>query len=365
MNRRHFLATSTLALASTAHAARFGRPPAQDEAQSLRQRATTRNLLYGCAVNVGKLQSDPSYAALVREQSNILVAENAMKWAPLRPTSTTYHFEEADALVAFAETNRIKIRGHNLAWHRQLPDWFAVEANTTNAARLLTDHIHTVAGRYSGRMHSWDVVNEAIHPPDGRADGLRDSPWLKLLGPGYIETAFRAARQADPEALLTYNDYGIEEENTESDKKRAAVLMLLRRLKARHVPLDAIGIQSHISAGPKHRYGPGLTDFMAQCRALDLQIFLTEMDVNDRDLPADIKLRDTAVAALYGSYLDTALADPAVRAVLTWGITDRYTWLNSEGARPDHQPERCLPFDTDLHPKPAVSAIRASIGRRP
>jgi endo-1,4-beta-xylanase len=127
-------------------------------------------------------------------------------------------------------------------------------------------------------------------------------------------------------------------------------------MQQRGVPIDAVGIQSHISAGPNHTYGPALTRFMDDIQSVGLKIMLTEMDVNDRDLPADIPTRDKAVADLYASYLHTTLANPAVVALLTWGITDKYTWLNHEGARPDGQPERCLPFDANLNPTAAFTA---------
>jgi endo-1,4-beta-xylanase len=356
-------------LAGCAHQSPVGpaaqAPPPLDlttGAGSLKAHAAVRGFLYGCAVNPMLLATDAAYAELIRQQANIVVAENAMKWGPMRPTIDTYNFEQADAVVAFAEKNGMKVRGHNLCWHRQLPAWFKDQATTANARGLLAAHIAQVAGRYAGRMHSWDVVNEAILTTDGRADGLRDSPWLQLIGADYIEQAFQAARVADPQALLTYNDYGIEGEDAASETKRAAVLVLLRRLKARHVPLDAVGIQSHVTAG--HTYGAGLTGFIAAARGLGLQVFLTEMDVNDREWPADEAIRDTAVADCYGSFLNTALADPAVRAVLTWGITDKATWLNSEGARKDHLPERCLPFDKDDKPTKAFFAIRNSFDKR-
>ncbi len=329
---------------------------------SLKVHAAHRGFLYGCAVSAPLLARDPDYAALIREQANIVVSENSMKWGPMRPSIDTFRFDDADALVAFAEANQMKIRGHNLCWHRQLPTWFQDQATVANARALLTTHIQTVVGRYAGRMHSWDVVNEAILVSDGRADGLRDSPWLQLIGPDYIELAFQTARQADPQALLTYNEYGIEGEDDASEKKRAATLILLRRLKARRIPLDACGIQSHLTAGKP--CGAGLSNFLAAVRLLGLQIFLTEMDVNDRELPAPDDLRDASVAATYGSYLDLALREPSLRAVLTWGITDRATWLNGEGARPDKLPERCLPFDRDLKPVKAFFAMRNSFDHR-
>ena len=329
---------------------------------SLKAHAAQRGFLYGCAVSAKPLANDEVYAQLIREQANIVVAENAMKWGPLRPTIDTYKFDDADALVAFAEKNRMKVRGHNLCWHRQLPVWFKDAATTANARGLLTAHIEQVASRYAGRMHSWDVVNEAILTTDGRADGLRDSPWLQLVGADYIEVAFRTARTADPQALLTYNEYGIEGEDPASGSKRAAMLVMLRRLKARHVPIDAVGIQAHITAG--HTYGPGLAALIAAIRAMDLQVFLTEMDANDREWPGSDEIRDQAVADCYGSFLDTALANPSVRAVLTWGITDRYTWLNGEGSRKDGLPERCLPFDRDGKPTKLFFAMRNSFDKR-
>jgi endo-1,4-beta-xylanase len=159
----------------------------------------------------------------------------------------------------------------------------------------------------------------------------------------------------------------VEGEDEKSAAKRAAVLELLRGMQARKVPLDGLGIQSHISAGPKHVYGEGLRKFMDEAQGLGLKLFLTEMDVNDRELPGDAAQRDAAVAATYKQYLDLTLANRDVIALLTWGITDRYTWLNNEGSRPDKLPERCLPFDADLKPVPAfgaeVEAVRGAPAR--
>jgi endo-1,4-beta-xylanase len=339
-------------------------------AASLGAHAAAHGLLYGCAVDPPKLVSESPYSGTIREQCRILVAENAMKWGPLRPTPDTYRFDQADALVAFAEQNGMKIRGHNLAWHRDNPKWFDSTVTPANARAMLVSHIETVVGRYAGRMHSWDVVNEAIDPKDGRADGMRNSPWLRLAGDDYIELAYRTARNADPQALLTYNDYGIEAETPEDERKRQSVIELLRRMVARRVPLDAVGVQSHIAAratpanGTGPVYGQGLMRFLAAVRELGLQVFITEMDVNDRACPVDVPGRDAAVAATYKQYLDLVLAEPAVRAVLTWGIIDRSTWLDGEGSRSDGQPERPLPFDADYRPAAAFFAMRDAFDRR-
>lgn len=325
----------------------------------LKAAAASRGLLVGCCVHAKTLQTDPDYAALVREQMSILVAETEFKFGPLRPTPTTFFFDDADYIVNFAEQNHMQMRGHNFVWHRQLPTWFQSYVTPQNAEQVLVNHIETVGGRYKGKIHSWDVVNEAIQISDGLPNGMRNSPWQKVL-PNYIDIAFRTARRVDGHALLTYNDYDIEGEDEASTKKRAAVLDLVRGMQKRGVPIDAIGIQSHLSASPtpnpKYTYGPALEQFMKDLQSLGLKMMLTEMDVNDRYLPADIPTRDAAVADVYTNYLRTALANPAVIALLTWGITDKYTWLNHEGARKDGQPERCLPFDSNLQPKPAFSS---------
>ncbi len=366
-DRRRFLGTAGLAGLAGCARHRVANPPNRlpptvqvsvlhgvDGENSLKAHAEARGIAYGCAVNVGLLGKDEAYTALVKQQAGILVAENAMKWAPMRPAPDQFNFSAADKLVAFAAENGMRLRGHNLCWHRQLPGWFEGFATKENAATLLTSHIETVMTRYKGKFQSWDVVNEAVQPPDGLPDGLRDGPWYKLLGPGFIELAFKTARAADPGAKLTYNDYGIEGEDEGSAKKRAAVLELVKGLHAKGL-IDAVGVQSHVSAGGG--YGSGLAGLLDAVSAMGLEIYVTEMDVNDRRLGPEDALRDRAVAATYREYLDLVLKNAAVKDVLTWGITDKYTWLNGEDARADHLPERCLPFDAELEPVAAFYAM--------
>ncbi len=333
-------------------------PPPLDVSgdRSLRVQAAAHGLLAGFALSVPSLKTSDAYRRVAAEQCSLAVPENAMKWAAIRPTRAEFNFDEADAFVAFCEGHRIKMRGHNLCWHDYLPPWLPAEATASNARALLVEHIRTVAGRYRGRMHSWDVVNEAIEVGDGRPDGLRTSLWLKLIGDDYIETAFRTAREADPSALLTYNEYGIENESYADAQKRAATLLLLRRLRQRNVPIDAVGIQSHIKARSMQGYGPALRGFIRSCRAMDLEVFITELDVDDRELPTDPARRDAGVADTYSAYLQAVLAEPNVRAVLAWGIDDGQTWLNSHSPRADHDSQRPLLFDADFRATPAFAA---------
>ena len=334
-------------------------------AQSLPAHAKAHGLLVGCAVVPQRLNKEPQYAGVVAAQANILVAENAMKWKALRPAPDKFDFSGADAILAFASAHGQKVRGHNLCWHEALPDWFAGTVTKENARQILTDHIKTVAGRYAGKLHSWDVVNEAIDTKSDRPDGLRKSPWFELIGPDYIDTAFRATRQADSTALLTYNDYGIETDTPDQTKKRALVLELVRGMKKRGVPIDAVGVQSHLGATDPAP-GGGLRDFVRELRGMGLQVFITELDVNEKKLEGSESERGAAVARIYKDYVTMMVAEPNVTAVLTWGITDRYTWLNGpKFSRPDGKPQRCLPFDADYQPAPAFFALRSALDSRP
>lgn len=335
---------------------------------SLKAHAARHGLFAGAAVNVKLLEADPAYRLVLSEQYNIVVAENEMKWAALRPSPDQFSFTQADSLMAFARQHKMKVRGHNLLWHEALPAWFAGTVTKDNARQFLVDHIMTVGQRYQGRIHSWDVVNEAVWPKDGRSDGLRNSPWMQFLGPEYLDIAFRTARRADPHALLTYNEYGVEYDTGEEDAKRAATLQLLRRLKAANAPLDAVGIQSHIKAASPHTIGQGLREFMASIRGMGLQIFITELDVNEDDIPDDdVAQRDRMIAATYRDYLTVVLAEPAVKAVLTWGVADNHTWLNNvpaHNSKRPNRPQRPLPFDRDYRPKEAFFAMRDCFDKR-
>ncbi len=339
---------------------------------SLRAHAQARGLLFGAAVNQAVLDLDgfaagattDPYTQLVATQANIVVAENAMKWGALRPAPESFDFTQADRFMRFAALAGQRARGHNLCWHEQLPKWFAATATKDNAAKLLTDHIQAVAGRYKGQIHSWDVVNEAVEPKDGRADGLRNSPWLGLIGPGYIELAFQTAAQADPAAKLTYNEYGIELDNPGDSAKRGQVLLLLRRLKARNIPIHAVGIQSHLNAGLAMA-GAGLQSFIREARSLGLEVYVTEMDVNTRSLEGGPELQDDAVANVYRNYLGLVLPEPNLAVAILWGISNAYTWLNSShgewSKRKDGAPQRPLPFDDKFNPTPAFEAVRSAI----
>lgn len=311
----------------------------------LRYKAAAKNMLFGAATAEDRLISDAAYRNAIIQECGIITPEYEMKWDRLRPTSTTYNFNDADYILNFAKQNGMALHGHTLCWHRSLPSWFSSTVNASNAASYLTSHIQNVAGRYRGQIYAWDVVNEAIEPRDRKSNYLRNSVWYQYLGEDYIALAFRTAAQADPTALLVYNDYGVE---FDDPTRREGVLNLLRRLKTAGVPVHALGIQGHLSyASLLNDFQPTeFAKFLQDVAALGLKIFITEFDCDDTTLPTDIEQRDTGVAKVYGDYAGIIFNQPAVTCIQTWGLTDKYSALQATNKRADGQAKRPLLLDS-------------------
>lgn len=324
---------------------------------SLKQRAALKGIIYGAAVEPEFFQSNTPFRASFIRDCGMIVPENALKWSQLRPAPDKYDFARADWLAAFARDRGMLFRGHTLVWYQAIPEWFKEVVNRQNAEKVLVEHITTVSKRYAGKMHSWDVVNEAIDPEAGRSDGLQNSPWLNLLGPDYIEIAFRATAAADPKAMLVYNETWIEYDIPKHEARRTATLKLLERLLKKGTPIHALGIQSHLMAHEKALNPKKLRAFLSDVASLGLKILITELDVIDQQLPADSVVRDRMVASVYEDYLSVVLDEKAVIAVLTWGLSDRYTWHASFLPRSDGKPVRPLPLDFDFQRKLAWNAI--------
>ncbi|MGO8713772.1 MAG: endo-1,4-beta-xylanase [Rhizomicrobium sp.] len=313
----------------------------------LRVCAHSRGVVYGAAANSYQL-GDSAFAAALAREAGMLVPEYEMKRGVIEAVRGRFDFAGVDKLMAFARAHAMAFRGHPLVWHKRNPDWLDDALLSSRDSRLLTSYIATVAGRYRGRMHSVDVVNEAIAPGDGRADDLRDTVWLKAYGPGYIDEAFYAARAADPDTLLVYNDWGCEAGEADNDRFRAATLNFLERALSRRVPIDGLGLQGHLAAfGPQVDQGK-LRTFLERVKSLGLRILVTEHDVDDSGGPSDTGERDRAVADASRRFLDVMLGCDATIAVLTWGLSDRF--LKAEGWRDRlwRGTPRELPLDPDL-----------------
>jgi endo-1,4-beta-xylanase len=327
-------------------------------AQTLRDLAAQRGIRIGAAADPAHL-NETLYAGTLSREFNQLEPENAMKFGPIHPGPTTYNFGPPDALVSFARTNNMAVRGHTLVWHNQTPTWLT-GGNYLPAqlSAILHDHINTVVGHYAGQVYAWDVVNEAFND-DGtlRSTIWSDSPGIDLPGTAYIEQALRWAHAADPQALLFYNDYGAEPVNTKSD----AIYKMAQDFKSRGVPLNGIGMQMHFTTSPGSL--AGIESNIRRITALGLQVHITELDIR---LPVDSSGNATAAnlaaqAQTYHDIFALCLKFPLCTAIQTWGFTDKYSWI--PGAFPGSG--AALEFDTAYQPKPAYNSIQTALQTSP
>lgn len=361
LTRRRFLGTA----AAFAGALPLKALAVETPAPALKERAAAKGLEFGAAEVARYLLGDPGLAAAYVNECALLVAADDLKWGTMRRKPGKIDFTYADALYLFARQHEMAFRGHTLVWHYDLPRWAKEVPHGAPARALLEEHIWSVVGRYRGHMHSWDVVNEALNPKDGRGDGLRNSYWLQALGPDYIELAFRTAHAADPDAILVYNDYDFTLPGWENNRKRHDILKLLEDFRKRGVPVHAIGLQSHLMDGHNWFRPKIALDFLDELDNLGLRAMITELDVRDDNLPADIARRDARVADMMREYLEALLPHPTISSVITWGLSDKYTYMNEFYPRKDKLPTRPLLLDDTFARKPAWFAVARAIDEAP
>jgi len=331
-------------------------------ALTLRDATAHSGVLIGTAVRPQRL-SEPAYAATLSREFNLLELEDAMKWEIVHPAQDQFDFAQADQAAGFAAEHGMKLRGHTLVWHHQLPPWLTERRRSPDElALVLKTHIQTVAGHFRGKLFAWDVVNEAF-AEDGtgsvKSTIWYDQPGIGFAGQGtaYIEQCFRWAHEADPQALLFYNDAEAEAINPKSD----AIYAMVSDFKRRGVPIDGVGLQMHITK--LHADTVSIAQNIERLTALGLQVHITEMDVavsidadgnattEDLQRQADI-YRDLAAACLRYS---------GCTAIQTWGFTDKYSWIGSHSG---HKQGAALLFDQHYRPKPAYGALRQALQKR-
>jgi len=311
---------------------------------------------YGAAIRDDRLTEDPDYPAALIAYCGQIVGEGGLKWADIRPSRDQFVFDRPDRQLAFARAHGMDMRGHTLVWYAAMPDWTKRIASAGEAEKELTGHIETVMARYAGRIKSWDVVNELIPDDPASPSDIRTSIWQERLGSRHVALALRTAAAVDPAARLVINEYDVEFVGERFRRKREALLHLIRTLKDDGVPLHAVGLQGHLH-GELEIDSAGLSAFVAELRGLGLDVLVTELDVIDDHLPGPTDVRDALVAARAHEFLAAihAVARPA--AVLTWGITDKYTWVPTWFKRKDGLPNRPLPLDAAYRPKPLMRVI--------
>ncbi len=361
--KRNFLFTvSFLALLvfSNSHAQQHVQAvtPAIDSAKGLKDYYKS-SFTMGVAVSARSLKGEE--VLLVLQHYSSLTAENAMKMGPIHPKEKEYNWQGGDSIAAFAKRNNLKLRGHVLCWHQQVPDWIFKDAsgNTVSKEVLLQrlkDHITTVVTRYKGTVYAWDVVNEVIS--DKGDEYFRNSPWYQICGEEFVAKAFQWAHEADPDAILFYNDY-----NEINAVKREKIIRMVKGLQAKGVPIHGIGLQGHwaINEPSREQLDNTLNDFSK----LGLQIQITELDISVYPKEHDARERrpedaDDAYTAekeskqvefykmcfeLFRKYT------PHISGVTFWNISDRYSWLDDfpVKGRKDYP----LLFDKNLKPKKA------------
>jgi len=335
------------------------------------QQTYQNDFLIGVALG-GTLPTDysPAELAVIRGQFNAVTPENCMKAGLIHPRQDTWNFEQADALVRFAQENHMQIFGHTLVWHHETPDWFFQDngqpASRQEVRARLKNHIQTLVGRYKGKIRGWDVVNEAIS--DKADEELRQTAWLDSLGEDYLIQAYRFAHEADPGAQLQYNDYGIE-----SPPKRQKAIRLIKQLQAAGIPLAAVGIQGHwiLDRVP---FGD-IDQAIDQFHALGVKVVISELDLDvlprhggaevnptsadssiataaTRPLPEIFQRQAEQYARLFALFHKHR---DAITRVTFWGLDDGRSWLNTY----HHQRRTDYPllFDRQSQPKPAFYAV--------
>lgn len=319
--------------------------PSSPSSDTLRAAAVASGRRVGAAVQSGLL-NDTRYRGTVVREFSYLTAEYEMKWGAIEATPGNRSFIAGDGIVSFAGAQGMDVKGHALLWHQSLPAWVSA-LSEPDLRSAVAAHIRAVAGHFRGRVHAWDVVNEAVSD-DGA--GLRETVFRQKLGDGYLAEAFRLAREADPSALLFYNDYGGEGTGAKSNR----IYELLRSLLADGVPIHGVGLQMHVSANSRPS-DASIAANMRRLADLGLRVHISEMDVKTNGVPGSVEQKLDAQKAAYKSIVAVCLAEPRCEAVTFWGVTDAHTWITGDAP---------LLFDAQYAPKPAYAGVLDALRRR-
>lgn len=316
---------------------------------------------FGFAVHPDYAHREP-VRTLLRQHAGVITPENAMKWRAIEGLFGGRDYAQADAVAALADALHAWLRGHTLAWHQSTPSRLT-NATAEDFRLAQSAHLRDLVLRYKGRIHTWDVLNEAIDADAPSKGGMRNSVLSSLWGVDRYPALFEQARALDPQAKLAYNDYGMEQDTAWCERRRTAVLHLLEDWVKRQTPIDVMGLQAHLDTSRAFS-ASRLQKFFDELQALGLSIQITELDVRDLTAAGDIAARDASVAALYRDFMDVCVAHPAVEMVVVWNVTDADTWANrwtSGQHRADGLPMRPTLFDSEGRSKPAFQAVAASL----
>lgn len=331
----------------------LGRPAGAQPIPNLGVTAAAAGITYGTAFDREAIDH-PGYEELIRTHARILTTDFSFKFLPIRANGPEPDFTNADRLMAYSEAKKIPLRGHTLVWNDGNPLW-VTKLSQERRIYWMERHMTEMMERYSGKLHSWDVVNEPFWPGHGNRGGWRSGPWYDAMGPGYVTKAFALAAKIDPKPKLVLNEAFTEGDTEMGRVVRAGLLKLVDEIKGKGLRLDAVGLQTHIR--PKEPFVAEIwRRFLADLASRDVDIYITELDVDDRIWTGPDAERDQKVAETYRAVLDCALDEPRVTTVITWEMADRFSsYVDVYGPT-----TRCLPFDRELKPKPAFDAMIAA-----
>ncbi len=339
-------------------------PSRAAEPASLAASAKAAGILFGSAGG-GELFGDEAYRDLFLAQAAIFTPENALKFDALQSTQGRFDFAAADALVDAARGHGLLARGHTLFWNDRAPPWLKALSHR-DVARVFDAYVDTVVPHFAGRLHSWDVVNEPFWLGRDKPGTFRPGPWFDALGPEYVFRAFRRTAELDPHAKLVLNEAWTERTDSVGLAVRRALLQLVDRIRDKGLKLDAVGLQGHLQ--PKEPYDDAsFVAFLHQLAERQVEIFITEFDVDDEGYPDADGARDRAVAERAGAFLRATLSVPAVTTVITWGLSDRYTWWRDPETMATMGRDRLarpLPYDDMLRRKPMWTAMAEAFRSR-
>jgi endo-1,4-beta-xylanase len=338
------------------------------------QQALAKGIVYGSSTATWQVDPDPAYSQLFKQEAGVLFTEDDLLWYRLRPTPTSgLDFSFGDQIISYAEAapNPQHVFAAHLVWDEGFGEFWTEDdlfGMTEQQARdVLFSTIQAEVSRYAGRIKAWVAANEVTDSMTSDPNGLRDNvPWYQTIGPEYVAEVFHLAHAQDPGAMLVLNEFGFETGQPAAGR-RAAFLRAIDFLLGQGVPVHAAGIQAHLTyQGFARQFNTtAYRQFLADLAARGLTIMITEMDVLDDGLRGSIATIDAGVADVYRRYLDVALDEPAVKVLVTFGLSDRYTWLQEDFPRRDGVPRRPLPFDANLQPKPAYDALVQAFANAP
>ena len=327
-------------------------PPPAPKGTSLWQLGAAKGLTVGTCINSQWFsgQTGGTYDNILKNEFAMVVAENEMKVDAIEPSQNNFNFSNGDKLVNFAANNNMKVRGHTLVWHSQLPGWMGNWSGSGDGlTSAMNNHITKTMEHFKGKVAEWDVVNEAC---DDSGNGLRRSVWTNKIGNSFIDTAFQAARKADPNALLFYNDYNIEDMSAKSN----TAYNMIKSMKERGIPIDGVGFQSHFINGMSSSQFSAIEQNIKRYADIGVQVSITELDIRMNDSENQNSGFNTQ-ASNYKSLMEICLRNPNVKTFVVWGFTDKYSWI------PQVFPGtgRALIYDSNLSPKPAYNALKEAL----